>query len=367
MTQAKPAKTRAALMLTPGPTLLPPAVLKALSRPLVHHRTPEFEKAFARLGAGLKQLFRTENPVYVLAASGTGAMQAAVCGLMPPGGRALVLSTGVFGDRWAEMLKRGGFDYELLRAKNGETVDLARAEEILKAKGREFDVVYFTHTETSTGVTNPAERIAALVRRHSAARAVLDAVSSLAIEPVQTDGWGLDCVVSASQKGLMNAPGLSFITLSQRAQLQAARARPPYYFDLPLIGRMCEKGQPAFTISSGLVFGQIAALDIIFREGLEKVWARSAKTAARARRLAGEAGLRLFAAEPANGLTVFHVPQGADAAQIVEKLREKFGIIIAQGQHELKGKILRVAHMGHIRGADVERAFGALKTLLQGT
>jgi aspartate aminotransferase-like enzyme len=343
---------------------LPPEVRKALAMPALYHRTAEFAELFARLNRGLQYVFQTRNPVYTLACSGTGAMQAAVCGLMPKGGRALVLSTGLFGDRWAEMLRRIGVPFELLRAKNGDCTDLNRLEEILKTKGTELDAVFFTHVETSTGALNPAAQITSLVRQNSNALLVMDGVSSLGIEDARCDAWGVDCAVCASQKGLMNSPGLGFISMSQRARLQAQRAAPPFYFDLGIIGRMHDKGQPAFTLSSGLLRAQAAALEIIEAATLPEILSRTKKMAATARKLAAEADLALFAREPATGLTVMQAPQRIVSSDIIKQLHEKFEIIIADGQLELKGRLLRVAHMGHMKEPEVKLAFAAIKEIL---
>ncbi len=357
-TTAKP------VLLTPGPTPLPPAVTKALSSPAMYQHTTEFAALFDRLNRSLKNAFCTQNPVYTLASSGTGAMQAAVCGLVPKGGKALVLSTGLPGDRWAEMLKRAGIPCELLRSKNGASVDLARLEEILRAKGCGLDAVFFTHVEASTGVLNPAAQIASLVRQNSRALLVMDAIASIGVEETLCDAWGIDCAVCVSQKGLMNAAGLAFISLSQRAGLQAQNAVAPFYFDLGIIGRLYEKGQPAFTLSASLVQGQVAALDIIEKETLPAVQAKAKKIARTARALAKEAGLALFPQEPANGLTVLQSPQGLVSTDIIKQLHEKFGIIIADGQLELTGRLLRIAHMGHIREAEVKQAFAAISDIL---
>ena len=356
-TTAKP------VLLTPGPTPLPTAVTKALSSPALYQHTAEFAALFARLSHSLKNVFCTQNPVYTLASSGTGALQAA-CGLVPKGGKALVLSTGLSGDRWAEMLKRAGIPCELLRSRNGTAVDLARLEEILRAKGSGLDAVFFTHVEASTGVLNPAAQITSLVRQNSRALLVMDAIASIGVEETLCDAWGIDCAVCASQKGLMNAAGLAFISLSQRAGLQAQNAVAPFYFDLGIIGRLYEKGQPAFTLSSSLVQGQVAALDIIEKETLPAVQAKAKKIARTARTLAKESGLALFPQEPANGLTVLQSPQGLVSTDIIKQLHEKFGIIIADGQLELTGRLLRIAHMGHIREAEVKQAFAAISDIL---
>ncbi len=224
--------------------------------------------------------------------------------------------------------------------------------------------VFFQHAETSTGVLNDAESLAKAVRESSQALVVVDAISSLGVERLEMDAWGLDAVVSASQKGMMNAPGLSFAALSGRALARLDEAKSPrFYLDWRTMRRYAPLGQSPYTPAIPLVAGQREALRLIEREGLENVWARIAKLSRFSLERAASLGFAPLARHPTHGLSALVPPKGEDAARLIESLREE-GVWIAHGQKELKGKIIRVAHMGYIRKADLARAYAAVEMRL---
>ena len=353
--------TRKNIMLTPGPTPLPPQVLEAMSRPLVHHRTEDFGKTFASVIEDMKWAYRTNQTVLMMTCSGTGAMESAVANLLSPGDGALVCTTGVFGDRFVAILKAYGLSPIVLPFEWGRAADPEALRRSLRGnKGAK--AVFFQHTDTSTGVLNDVQVLARVVREESDALVVVDAVSGLACEPLETDAWGLDAVLAASQKGLMNAPGLGFAALSERAWKAVESARlPRAYFDYRIMRKSLDDRETPWTPAISIVAGQAAALKLLRAEGLENVWRRHDELAAHARgALASRLGLPFYAKDPANILTGVVLPEGVDGTKLLADILREDGISIAGGQLRLKGKLVRLAHMGHISKSDVDAGVEAL-------
>jgi len=351
-------------LLAPGPTPIPPEVLQALSRPILHHRTPEFETLFARARAALAELLETRSEVLVLAASGTGAMEAAVVNLLSPGDEAIVVRCGKFGERWAEIGKAFGVTVHALDAPYGETVEPERVAAALQAHPG-ARALFVTQSETSTGVLEDIEAYAALSRRTDTL-CVVDTVSSLGAVACPMDAWGVDVVVSGSQKGLMCPPGLAFIALNERAWRAAAAARlPKFYWDLPAERKWQAKRQAQYTPAVSLLMGLDAAIGLIMAEGLPQVYRRHDRLA-RAMRAGVEAlGLGLFPrATPSPAVTAIVAPPGVDGEAVVRAYGEEHHITIAGGQGEMKGKIFRVAHLGYVDESDVLVGLAALERVL---
>ncbi|MBI4012106.1 MAG: alanine--glyoxylate aminotransferase family protein [Candidatus Rokubacteria bacterium] len=351
-------------LLAPGPTPIPPEVLQALSRPILHHRTPEFEALFARVRAALAELCGTRSEVLVLAASGTGAMEAAVVNLLSPGDEALVVRCGKFGERWAEIGKAFGVTVHALEAPYGETVPAERVAAALQAHPR-ARALFATQSETSTGVLQDIEAYAALTRR-TETLLVVDTVSSFGAVPCPMDAWGVDVVVTGSQKGLMCPPGLAFIALDDRAWRAAETARcPKFYWDLRAEMRWQAKRQAQYTPAVSLLMGLDVALALMKAEGLAQVYRRHDRLA-RAMRAGAEAlGLTLFArATPSPAVTAVVAPPGVDGEAVVRAYGEEHNITIAGGQGEMKGKIFRLAHLGYVGEYDVVVGLAALERVL---
>ncbi len=268
-------RTTRTTLLTPGPTPIPADVVAAMAAPLPHHRTPEFKDVYARVLDGLKQVFRTDDPVLLMTASGTGAFESAYANLLSPGDRVLVATAGNFGDRWVAMAEAYGAEVEALRFAWGERPDPEAIAE--RVNGRDdLAAVVVVQSETSTGATADVERIAGLTRGRSACL-VVDAISSLGAMPLETTAWGLDVVVAGSQKALLLPPGLAFASVSQRALARARTATSPrFYFDWARTLAAQEKGpQAPFTPAISLVLGLDRALERILDEGLEAAFART--------------------------------------------------------------------------------------------
>lgn len=355
------------IMLTPGPTPLPPEVLAAMSRPLIHHRTEAFGQLFMQVIEDMKWVYRTKGSVLMMTSSGTGAMESAVINLLSPGDATLVCTTGVFGDRFVSIHKSFGLAPQVLPFEWGRAIDPDVLRKALKS-GPRPKAVFLQHTDTSTGVLNDVKTLAAVVRAESDALVVVDSVSGLACEPLETDAWGLDVVVTGSQKGLMNAPGLGFAAVSERAWKACDAAKlPRFNFDWRRMRKSIADRETPWTPAISIVAGQAAALQLLRAEGLEKVWARHDDLAAYARKLIKEKlGLPFYAKDPANILTGVVLPQGVDGVKLLAGILREEGISIAGGQLELKGKIFRLAHMGYISKPDIDAGVDALARRLVG-
>ena len=358
-------------LMTAGPTPLPPAVSQVMAEPIIYHRAPAFVEVYARVLERLKMVFQTRNEVLVFAASGTGAMESAVANLIAPGDVAVVASAGKFGQRWAELCDAYGARTVHLETEWGEKVDPAEVERALAERGGEVKALFSTQSETSTGVLNDVRALAEVAAAHGAV-SVFDAVSGLGVVDLPTDEWGVDVVVSGSQKALMCPPGLAFASVSDRALALAADARArgarAYYFDWErtLKGQRKDPPDSPFTPAVTLIRALDVALDMIEQETLEGVFERHAILGRAAREAVKAMGLELFGPEDehANVVTVARTPEGIDGAAIPKTMRDKLGITIAGGQGHLKGKIVRIAHCGYYGAFDVLTSVSGLEIAL---
>jgi serine---pyruvate transaminase len=352
-------------LMAPGPTPVPPNVLLAMARPMIHHRTPEYEALFLEIRAGLKRLFQTSQDVIPFTSSGTGALEAAVCNTLSAGDTVLVLRAGKFGERWEEICRTYGVTVITMDAPFGQTVP---ASVVAEALGRYPDAkaVLMQHSESSTGVLHDVKSIAA-VTRATGAILVVDAVSSLGIADLRMDEWGVDVVVAGSQKGLMLPPGLSFCALSERAwgHVKASRL-PKYYFDIATERKFVAKNECRFTPAVSIFVGLREVLKMIETEGLPNVFRRHERLA-RATRSGVEAlGLELFAkAGPSPALTAVVAPPGLDSETVLSTYSTSHNITIAGGQGEMKGRVFRLGHMGYVGDSDVITALATLEQVLQ--
>jgi aspartate aminotransferase-like enzyme len=351
-------------LMAPGPTPVPSEVLLAMAAPIIHHRTPEYEAIFTEVRAALKRLFQTSAEVIPLACSGTGAMEAAVVNTLSAGDRVIVVRAGKFGDRWVDLAKAYGLQVIDLSAPFGHTVDAARVAEALKSHP-EAKAVLAQHSETSTGVLHDVRAYAAATRPHDAIL-VVDAVSSLGIADLPMDAWGIDLVVSGSQKGLMLPPGLGFCALSEKAWRKTKTSTlPKFYFNLGDELKYVAKNEVRFTPAVSIVVGLREALRMVEAEGLANVFKRHDRLA-RATRAGAEAlGLELFAkATPSPAVTAVVPPPGVDSEKVVAAYAQGQNITIAGGQGEMKGKLFRLGHMGYAAEFDVINALAALEQVL---
>lgn len=352
-------------LFTPGPTPVPERVISKMGQPLVHHRSKEFSALLQEVTEGLRYVFQTESDVLILTSSGTGAMEAAVANFLSPGDVVLTIEGGKFGERWTEICRAYGVQAQPIQVPWGKAVDPETVERQLRRHG-DIQAIYLTHSETSTGVAHDVKSIANLVRQHSQALIIVDAISSLGALPLKTDCWGIDVVVGASQKALMIPPGLAFISVSARAWQRAQKAKlPTYYFDLKKAKKTWEERTTTpFTPAISLINGLFESLRMIREEGIEKMWARHKKLAEATRAGVQALGLKLFAESPSDALTAVRVPPTIDTVRLIKLLREKYGITVAEGQGRLKGKIFRIGHLGYLDHLDVISVVSVLEHAL---
>jgi aspartate aminotransferase-like enzyme len=350
-------------LMTPGPTPVPPQVLAALAEPVVHHRSPDFRPVFERCLTRLREVCRTDADVLLFTSSGSGAMESVVANLGAPGSRVLVVSAGNFGERWSEIARVHGCAVEELRYEWGETPSPADLEARLAELGG-VEVVFLTHSETSTGVVCDLQAHARAAKDAGALVAV-DAVSSLGAVPLESDAWGLDAVASGSQKALMTPPGLALCAVSEAAWARVRGSRS-FYFDWERVAKAQAKLDAAFTPATSLVAGLDVALGLLLDAGLEATFDRHVRLGRACREGAKAMGLELFSPDEDRSavVTAIRMPDGLDGDDLVRGLRDRFGITIASGQGPLKGKIFRIGHIGFFDVFDITTALSAIELQL---
>jgi aspartate aminotransferase-like enzyme len=351
-------------LLSPGPTPIPNEVTLAMSETMIHHRTPQFNTIFAEAREGLKKLFGTENDVLMLASSGTGAMEASVANLFSPGDRVLIINGGKFGERWLNISNAYGLNPIEMKVEWGRAVDVGEVEKQLK-KNRDVQGVMIQASETSTTVLHPVREIAKLTR--NGPLFLVDGVTAVGVISLPLDEWGIDALVTGSQKALMLPPGLGFVAFSERAWEKTKKAKlPRFYFDLNLERKNQQRGSGAFTPAVSLIFGLRASLEMMEREGLDRVYARHARLCRATRAAATALGLKLLAPQsPSPAATGIYTPGGIDADAVLDYLRDKMNVTLAEGQDQLKGQVIRIAHVGYMGAFDVITAIAALEMALR--
>ena len=344
---------------------MPPRVLLAMAQPIVHHRTPQFSKVFADARQALKQLFQTEQDVLMLAASGTGAMEGSVTNLFSPGEEVLVVNGGKFGERWTKIAKTYGLQVAELKVEWGSS---ARVDDIRRLLDERPGIrgVFIQASETSTGALHPTEEIARLTRQRETLL-IVDGITAVGVFDVPMDRWGIDVLLTGSQKALMLPPGLAFVALSERAWQRAKDAKlPRFYFDFARERDNHDKDTTAWTPAISLITGLRESLAMILEEGLPQVFARHARMAAATRAAATALGLKLVAPDaPSPALTAIHVPAGVDGGKLVGYLRDRMGVTFMGGQDQLKGKIVRIGHLGYTGTFDIVTAIAAFEMALR--
>lgn len=350
-------------LMTPGPAPVPEDVLLEMARPVIHHRSAEAKQVIVECVNDLKRVFLTEHDVMILTSSGTGAMEAAAVNTVPRGGKALVLNAGWFAQRWLKICQTYGIGAVSLDFEWGQPVDPARVENALR-EHTDTVAVFGTLSETSTGTGHPVEAIGRIVGRTDAVFAV-DGISGIGAMECRTDAWGIDLLCVGSQKALMLPPGLAFVTVSPKAwrKIDAFEA-PAFYFNLKAARKKMAEFDTPYTPAHTLIAGLRVALKRILAEGIENVWERHRRMSEACQAGMLALGLELFSARPAEGLTAFRVPDGLKDTEIRGKLAERFGITTIGGQDRLKGKIVRIGHMGYFDELDVVAGLAALEMVL---
>lgn len=358
------------MLRIPGPTTCPSEVLDAMSKQMIGLGNPELAQLISFAEAGIKDLlFSKDVNVCLLAASGTGAMEATVVNFLSPGDRVLVCSVGVFGDRFAEIAAALGLNVQLLTRPYGYafksddfTKDFARSRKIFG----ESKAVFITHNETSTGVTNPVKDLADIVHYSSKALVIVDAVSSFAITPLKMNDCKIDVALGGVQKGLMTPPGLSFVAFNEYAkQAYTHSTMPRYYFDLGKYHGPSGNVQAPFTPAIPQLRALNAAISLIYKEGVN-VYDRHRRLANYVRQMVWNLGLEVFAKECfSDGMTAVVVPQDLKAEDVIKVMMEEHGIEIAGAPGELAGKVVRIGHMGYFSSEDIDKTFSALEKTLK--
>jgi len=352
-------------LLTPGPTPVPEETLLELAKPVFFHRTPEFRQMLAEVLADLQYVFRTKNPIIPLTSSGTGALEAALANCVPAGAKAICLIAGRFGERWRSLCKAFGVEAISVTVPYGQAVQPEQLAQALKDHP-DATAVCATLSETSTGVGHDIAAFGRLVAVTPAVF-IVDAVSGLGAMECRTDEWHIDVCATGSQKALMMPPGLAFLSVGDKAWQAIERNPNPrtFYFDLKKAKSKLETSDTPYTPAHTLIRAMRVSLQKIRAEGIENIWARQARNAAAARAGFQALGLELFASQPNNALTVAKMPPGIDSSMLLSKLEKQYGLKLANGQDNLKGKIIRLAHMGYIDQFDVLAAISGVELVLK--
>lgn len=351
-------------LMTPGPSPVPSFIREAYSREMMHHRTSEFVEILKQVNEGMKYVFCTQNPVLTLASSGTGAMEAAVSNLFSFKDKVIAICGGKFGERWLEIGKAYGLDVVQMDIAWGTS---PTAQDLIKVLDANKGVkgVLTTLVETSTATVFDIASLAKVAQERNVLL-VVDGISGVGQEQIKPDEWGVDVLVTGSQKGLMLPPGLAFISLSPKAQEAMKTSNlPKYYFSMAKALKAYAGNDTPYTPAVSLIMGLVEAINYIKLNGIENLWQRYSKMA-QATREAGKAiGLSVYSKNPSNSVTAFYAPAGMKAKDIVKKMRKDYGISIAAGQGDIEEKIIRIAHMGWINEQDLVMCFSVLEKALK--
>jgi aspartate aminotransferase-like enzyme len=347
-------------LLTPGPTPVPERLSLRMARPIVHHRSPEFEAVFARVREGLGWLYQTKQDVLVFAASGTGAMEAAFVNFLRKGDTAVVVDGGKFGERWGKFAKAYGVNAVTLKCEWGHPVDPAAVTSALR-ENPQAKAVYVQANESSTGVYHPIRELAQVTSK-TGAILVVDAISALGAMPLPMDDWGIDVLVSAGHKALGLPPGIAFLAAGEKAwKLNESADLPRFYFDIKRERENQRKNQTAWTPAIALVEGLDESLAMFREEGIENVFARHERMARAARAGMQALGLTLYSKSPSPAMTTVLAPDGIDSEKLVKHLFARYGIKLVGGQDAAKGRIFRIAHLGYFDDFDMLVVIGAVE------
>ncbi len=349
-------------LFTPGPTPVPDRVLQAGARPIIHHRTPEFEKSLATVHDNLRYLYGTEHPVLLLASSGTGAMEAAIANTLSSGETVITINGGKFGERWGEIARAYGLDVDEIVIDWGTSISAEQIRERI-AEHDQVAAICLTHSETSTGALTDVQSIIRELRPEFDGLFIVDGITAVGAHPMEFDAWDVDILVTGSQKGLMIPPGLACIALSDRAWRATEQSDlPSFYFDLIEARKAYDKGTTPWTPAVSLVLSLAEALAMIREEGKEAVWNRHARLAEGLRAGARALDLKIFADSPSNALTSIVLPDGCK--DLPGRLKNEWGYTIAGGQGEYKGVIGRISHLGYYDDSDMIGMLYAMERVL---
>ena len=356
---------RKTYLLTPGPTPIPESVSAVFAKPLIHHRTPAFQNLFEEVRTGLKYVFQTKQDVLIITASGTGVQEASVANLFKRGEKIICINGGKFGARWAKLAHIYGLIPVEIKLEPGDAVEPKQLEEVVTANS-DAKAILFQASETSTGVRMPVQEICKIARAANML-SVCDAITAAGVFDLPMDEWGIDVLMTGSQKGLMIPPGLAMIALSDRAWTANETCDlPRFYFDLAKERKAQQKNQTAWTPAISLIQGLQESLKMIKDEGLHNVFKRHDLLAKATRNAVQALGLEMLAKKsPSNAVTAVKVPASIKDGKLIPKtMRDKYGVVITGGQDELEGKIFRLSHFGYCDRFDITTGIAALELTL---
>ncbi|APC07214.1 soluble hydrogenase 42 kDa subunit [Moorella thermoacetica] len=355
------------ILLLPGPTPVPPQVALAMARPAINHRGPEFKALWAEVTSGLKDVFQTRAEVVILTASGTGGMEAAVANLISPGEKVLVVTIGAFGERFVQICRAFNVEAEVVAFPYGQAADPeVIAERLAADTGHEIKAILVQHNETSTGVLNDIQAISRARGDHPALL-IVDSISGLAAADLPMDAWHIDVVIAGSQKAFMLPPGLTMLAVGERAWQAAEKcSNQRFYLDIKKARNSGLKGQTPFTPAVPLLYGLQESLRLLKAETLAGSYARHALMRDMVRAGVRALGLKLLADEAiaSPAVTAVCVPEGMKPADIINPLRERFGVVVAGGQGAVKDQVFRIGHLGYVSFNDILAGLAALEAVL---
>ncbi len=353
-------------LLAPGPTPVPETINLEMAAPMVHHRTPQFSKIFAEAAEDAKYLFQTKQDVIILASTGTGGMESCITNLFSPGDKVLVVNGGKFGERWGKISESYGLEPVWINVDWGQAVDANKVKTILD-KDKGIRAILVQASETSTTVCHPIEALSKLTRDRDDILLVVDGITGTGVFPLPMDEWGIDAMITGSQKALELPPGLALVALSEKAWKFADQSKcPHFYFDLKKERKNLANQTSAYTPAVSLVIGLRAVLKSFKEEGLENVHKRHNRLARATRAATKALGLKMVAPDaPADSATGVFLPDGIDGGKLVKSLRDDFGVTLAGGQDQWKGKVIRIAHLGYVDTFDTIIAISAIEMALK--
>jgi aspartate aminotransferase-like enzyme len=352
-------------LLAPGPTPVPESALLAMAAPIIHHRTPQFSAIFKEAAELLKYLFQTKMEVLILAASGTGAMEGSITNCLSPGDEVIAINGGKFGERWGKISEAYGLKVHWIKVEWGHSVDIAEVEKTLNDNPN-VRAVLVQASETSTTATHPVKEIAALTKERDCLT-IVDGITAVGVFDVPMDDWGIDILLSGSQKAMMLPPGLAFAALSEKAwKFNETSTCPRFYFDFAKERKNLANDTSAYTPATTLIIGLLESMKMLKEEGLENVFKRHNRLARATRAACVALGLELLAPEnPSDAATGAFLPEGIDGGKFVKYIRDDIGVTLAGGQDHLKGKIIRIAHLGYVDTFDTIIAISAVEMALK--
>jgi aspartate aminotransferase-like enzyme len=353
-------------LFTPGPTQLLPAVQLAMAQPIKHHRTDEFRNIFKEVLDGLRYVYNTQNDVLCFTSSGSGAMEGAVVNLLSPGDKALVISAGKFGERWAALCKAFGANTSILSIPYGQAVEPTEVAAELE-KHPDTRAVFVQYSESSTGARHDVKALGEIVHPYPKAALVVDAITGLGVMEMPVDEWHLDVVIGGSQKALMLPPGLAFASVSQKAWglIESAKSSK-FYFDYQKERKNNARGESSYTPAITLIMAAREAIRYIRSIGRDNLIANAGLLASATRAAAQALGLKLFAERsPSDALTAICAPEGIDSGTIIKEFKQNFGATVANGQGEMRGKLFRVAHLGYYDFTDMVALIACLEIIMK--